>query len=914
MEPRIKKLLRENYVDGVINTHVSLVKPKGRYQFNRQTLEEFWEYYCDLISREENPVIGIAEISQQYLPVLADIDLQLKDDGENENEIHALYTEDQLRIIVEIYQSVLRQIVDGCTDDDLLCAVLEKDMYIKVKNDTTYLKHGFHLHFPNCFMNKVDQETQLIPRVKKELEESKIFDTLGIANSGDVIDKNACKVPWLLYGSRKNEENEPYKITKVFNSNQEIIPPVKAFKNYQIFDEKEQLIPVKKNVEYYMPRILSILPYGRTVKEIRKGLISPLKEQIKKREQKSIPLTQQRLSVEESLIIARRLLPMLSDYRTSDNTEWMTVGWILFNISEGSSEGLDLWLEFSARCEEKYDENECINKWEKMTKKDLSLGTLRWFAGIDNPIEYKKFKDEESRKHVKNSIDGSHNDIAKALYAEYGDEFVCASISSKEWYQFCGNKWHQIDDGVFLREKISGEIVKKYYEIGRSIWEELKDCQDKSKEQMLQAKLKQVNKMIGNLKSATYKNNVMREAMEVFYDAKFKERLDADPSVFAFMNGVYDFRIDNGKGGFRKGRPEDYVSKCAPISYIEYSGEEEIVQDIHTFLEQIFPDKSLRKYFLDIYSEVFIGGNNEKIVVFWLGEGDNGKTIMQTIFEKMLGPLAVKLNTNVITGKKPGAGNAFADLARTGGGVRWLVLEEPDGAESINPGPFKLMSGGDSFFARDLYQSGKGTKEICPMFKMTFICNKLPPIKMADKATWNRTRVLLYESTFYKNSECVPDTYEEQLVQKKFPADKNFRTKIPSMLSAFAWVLLEHRKTVTVRVEPDKVIAATEVYKKQNDIYRQFVEDCIINDKNKSIALIELYNIFREWFRDSLPGHTVPVKNDVEEYFIKLWGMPSIGKKWKGYRQRTLQDDVANGDVIILEQEDMMDYSAADIL
>lgn len=907
MEETIKKILKSTYVDGVFHTHVSLIKPRGKFQFNRQILEEFWSSYCNFIEnytfeKKEEVCFGIAEKPQQYLPILVDVDLKIRDTANWTKE--TLYSENQLKSVIEIYQSILRKILDNPTDNDLTCVVLEKDMYFQTKNEIGYLKHGFHLHFPCCFLNKVDQEMHLIPRVKDELKTLGLFKELGIEDSGDVIDKVCCKVPWLIYGSRKSEEHQPYRITKVYDSSLNEISIEKAFKNYQIFDIREQPINIKGNVKYYLPRILSIIPYSRHTREIRKGLISPLKEKLKVKERDTSSHNYNQLSVDESLAVARKLLSIIADYRAEDRNEWMTIGWILYNISEGSSEGLELWCDFSSRCEDKYDENICVYHWERMTKRDISIGTLKYFASIDNPEEYKKFKTQQSEKYIISSIDGSHNDVAKALYEEYSDEFVCASITNNIWFQFTEHKWEIIEDGVFLREKISGKIVSKYTDAVKSMYDKLNSSQDKSETMMFGSKIKQLNKMICNLKSATYKNSVMREAKEVFYDQKFKDKLDSDPYIIAFKNGVYDLKLNI----FRPGRPEDYISKNMPINYIKFTEEDEKVQEVHTFLEQVFPDKSVRKYFMDISSDIFVGGNHEKTVNFWLGEGDNGKSVTQALFETMLGKLSVKLNTTGITGKKTSAGNANADFARLGGGVRQVNLEEPDSDEMINAGILKHLSGNDTFFARDLFEKGKETREIKPMFKLNFICNKLPRIRGADKAVWNRVRVIPFESTFCRQDDPAPETVEEQLKQKRFPMDKSFSKKIPYLVEPLAWLLLEHRKKISNRIEPDKVRIATEIYRKQNDIYKQFTDESIIKDQTKFISLIELYNMFKEWFKESLPGHSIPVKNEVEEYFIKLWGLPETGKKWKGYRQRTLQDDINDGNVIIITEKDLVDY------
>lgn len=901
MDLSIQKILRKNKVKGVFHTHVSMGETRGKYQFNRQDLEEFWKVYMETIDNNPGYVAGIAEKSQHFLPILGDIDIKVRETEHSEigDELH---TNHHVKETIEVYQSVLRKIVEGCSDKHLLCVLLEKKLYRISKNGNSYAKHGFHIHFPYCFLNKVDQEVHLIPRVKDMLRELKTFEDLGFEDSGEVIDKSCCKVPWLMYGSRKESGMEPYLVKTVYDSELKEVKLEEAFNKYPLYNIRERLIKIKGKVKYYLPRILSIIPYGRDTCDIKSGLISPLKEKIKER--KNSNKEYKKTTVTQNLSIAKKLIPMLSKFRSEDRNEWMTIGWILYNIGEGCPEALDLWCEFSAICEEEYDEAVCIYQWERMVKKDITLGTLRYYASIDSPQKYKEFKKEQADKYINESLNGSHNDIAKVLHAEYGNEFVCASISSKVWFHFVGNKWEQIEEGVFLRKKISGEIVERYSAIGKEILTQLASCNDKGEEAMFNARLKQIQKMMGNLKSAPFKNNVMKESMEVFYDKRFREKLDTNPTLFPFKNGVYDLSLNI----FRPGRPEDFISKTCPIDYVEYDSDEEKVHNVYDYLEKVFPDKSVRQYFMDVSSDIFLGGNHQKHVYFWTGEGDNAKSVTQNIFEKMLGKLAIKFNTTVITGKKVQSGSANPELARAGGGVRMATLEEPNSDEMINIGILKNLSGNDSYYARDLFEKGKEGREITPMFKLIFICNELPKLKYSDKAVWNRIRVIPFESTFCRPDDPAPSSYEEQLRQKRFPMDKEFGSKIPDMVQAFAWVLLQHRQEIKDRVEPEKVRMATAIYRKQNDTYRQFIEECIYEDQNKVISLTELYSHFKEWFRESLPGRGLPVKDDVEKYFTKLWDEPERGKKWRGYRIRTLQDDIDDGEAVILEDEDLVNY------
>lgn len=899
---QVENILKKNYTDGVFHTHVSLIQPKGKFLFNREGFEKFWECYCKLIKNNNESIVGIAEKPQSYLPVLGDIDIKIKE-TEDMNFGEHIYSTEQLQSVIEIYQSVLRNIVEDCSDEQLLCVVLEKPIYRITKNENTYTKNGFHLHFPNLFLKKIDQEVQLIPRVQDLINESQTFINLGIEDSGKVIDGACCKVPWLLYGSRKSSEMNSYLVTQIINHDGKKISLENAFRHYRIYDKKEQLINIKNDIEFYLPRILSIMTCGRETSELRSGLISPLKEKIKEKRKKN-QQTQIKISTKESLEISKQLLPMLSQFRSEDRNEWMTIGWILFNIGEGSTEALEQWCEFSSRDKENYDEGTCIFEWEKMTKKDLTLGTLRYYAGVDNPEEYNKFKKIQAENHVKESLSGSHNDIAKVLYEEYGNEFVCASISNKNWFQFCNHKWQEIEEGVYLRQKISKEISKKYVDMGKELYMEMSKAQDKSEESMLSNRLKQVQKIVSNLKAAPYKNNIMKEAMEVFYDRRFREKLNKNAYLIGFKNGVYDLKLNT----LRPGRPEDFISKAMPNDYKEFDETDEEVLNVHDYLEKVFPDKSVRNYFLDVSSDVFVGGNHQKQVYFWTGEGDNAKSVTQSLFEKMLGELAIKFSTTLITGKKTANGSANPELSRAGDGIRWATLEEPDGDEQINIGTLKNLSGNDSYWARDLFQKGKEAKEITPMFKLIFICNKLPKLKYSDKATWNRIRVIPFESTFVKDGKDCPKTFEEQLRQKKFPMDKQFSKKIPGMIQAFAWVLLRHRSQIKIRIEPPKVTQATEIYRKQNDIYRQFIEESIIEDKSFTLSLLELYSNFKEWHKEGFPNYSLPIKNEIKEYFERVWGECEKGTRWGGYRIRNLQDDIEEGSAIVLEQEDLVDY------
>ena len=86
----------------------------------------------------------------------------------------------------------------------------------------------------------MNQEIHLIPRIREEIKKNQIFNDIGIDDVSKIIDKQYTKSPWLLYGSQKNERQEAYKISSIFDADCEEITLKDAFENYNIYDDSEK--------------------------------------------------------------------------------------------------------------------------------------------------------------------------------------------------------------------------------------------------------------------------------------------------------------------------------------------------------------------------------------------------------------------------------------------------------------------------------------------------------------------------------------------------------------------------------------------------------------------------------------------------------------------------------------------------
>jgi phage/plasmid-associated DNA primase len=118
--------------------------------------------------------------------------------------------------------------------------------------------------------------------------------------------------------------------------------------------------------------------------------------------------------------------------------------------------------------------------------------------------------------------------------------------------------------------------------------------------------------------------------------------------------------------------------------------------------------------------------------------------------------------------------------------------------------------------------------------------------------------------------------------EKKFPMDPQFTDRIPNLIQPLAWYLIQRWRTLnrTARQDPEKVKAATEMYMQDNDVYKQFEDQCVFEKEGAKVSPTALYGYFKEWYREEYPGHTIPNRSDVRKHFLNKWGELTKSRHW----------------------------------
>ena len=93
------------------------------------------------------------------------------------------------------------------------------------------------------------------------------------------------------------------------------------------------------------------------------------------------------LSNKDELIFCEKVIQSLKPERSENYQDWFAIANALCSTLNGSKEGLKLFLEFSSKCPEKYNKNECIKLWDDISLREnkYSKGTLIHYFNEDNP-------------------------------------------------------------------------------------------------------------------------------------------------------------------------------------------------------------------------------------------------------------------------------------------------------------------------------------------------------------------------------------------------------------------------------------------------------------------------------------------------------------------------------------------------
>ena len=844
-------------------------------------------YYNEVI--KNNKLEYLTEKQKENGVIAIDFDFRYSSDVDER-----LHTEDEVKAIIDLYITKLDTLIHLNKIFNIF--VFEKPNVNEVGDVT---KDGIHIIIGISLDDRLKVMLRNLVLEEIENEVSELSDKLDNEWSS-IIDEGVCigKTNWQLYGSRK-PNHEAYKLSYHYNCSYDNNINEWEYEDVDVlkFDYANKLNELSVQHEYDSCMIREEVEKDLKNKQTKKPKLLKFKngneiinyseidseEKLDKAIDKLLDMAEANVN-EYKLKEIHDYTMILPEkyYGPGSYDKWIRVGWALRNTNYKL---YITWLKLSSKSKSfKWsDASELWRRWNEFnpTNDDgLTDKSIYFWARQDATEEYEKRK----KHHIKFYIDAtietkSDYDKANVLYQWYKDRFICVSIKTNSWYEYREQRWFEIDSGITLRNLISTDVFELYFLEIKEMSNKMHGVDPDGPEYAkLFARNKSLVEIAHTLKKTDKKNNIMREARDLFYVKDFMNLLDSKNNLLCFNNGVIDFN----EKIFRKGIPEDYTSKCTNIDYIplDDNKHKENIDEINLFMYQLFPNDELRKYMWEHLASVLIGKNDNQTFNIYTGRGRNGKSKLVELMSLILGDYKATVPITLITQKRNSIGSTSSEIVQLMG-VRYAVMQEPSVGDSINEGIMKEITGGDPIQGRALF---KDSVTFVPQFKLVVCTNHLFDIKSNDDGTWRRIRVCDFVSLFTENPV---DGEEDKPYQ--FKVDKYIDRKFEQWKCVFMSMLVEKAMETQGEVKDcDIVCAKSQLYRETQDHFAEFVRDNVkIQAEGVILTQKELKDNFNEWWKLNYGG-SPPNGKGLFDFMNKKFGKFVKGEGWKGV---SLDDD-----------------------
>ena len=759
--------------------------------------DEFLNYYFKQLKLGGNFYLTEKQLDSDDRMLVVDLDFRYEAGIKTRQ-----HNEDTIKNIIDLYAEKINEIYNFESNSKITAFVMEKPNVNIVTfywagdddcvNPDYYTKDGIHI----IFTLKMKTEEQMLLRKKMIMDINFDLPLTTIHQEkqklDDVFDKGITKgcINWQLYGSKK-PNNEAYKLTYtydiLFNTDME---------DYEV--KENTTFDIEKDYEKLSVRYDNHIRFMVKDSEFLLEALQTEKEALQPKEKKLIVETPKN---ESTINNNEKIINLIKSETLGIFEDWKKIIFAMKN--EGFTE------EFAKQTSNRATGNFTPlteEAWEKIWNAEttqLTMGTLRWYAKRDNPEEYSLTCINSYEQYY----EYDEKTLCDYFFEYHKDDVICCN---NKIYVFYNDFWIEDKKGKIIQKLLINSIRKLYMELDKKLNDKIKVCyeQDKVADIFVEQKalVATLNKNYGFQRN----KNVWGLVENTLCSMNLKNDIfDKNPDLFVFNNTCFDLQ----KKEWRKLTQFDYVLFTCKNDYKKPTPSE--IETIKKIVEDIFPDKEMRKSYMSILKNGLSGHRIEKFIIA-TGDGRNGKGLINDYMKYLLGDYYEILSLNLLT--KPLKEGANTEL-RCLHNKRFIKASEPESSanEKLKINNIKSLTGESSMKARGLYEDNFNIN-ICAICVLE--ANGQPPISLdGNTAEKERFVTIAFDTTFLKD-----DTEENKYK-------------------------LIH--------EPDK-------YKKVNEIYKSesFIKEHIcaffhyIIEYPTDTKLYEVYNTIRgqkqtlEWFMD----------------------------------------------------------------
>jgi P4 family phage/plasmid primase-like protien len=872
----------------------------GSYLIPREDLQTFYRLYYEHTFVNKRKEYLTERQMEPGGTIAVDFDLKYKHDVDKR-----LHTAEHVQDMILIYLDLLKEFLLFEENKHFDVFIFEKSNVNRLA-DGSLTKDGIHM----IIGIQMDHTMQLMLREKVLEKLPEAWDLPFINTWDSILDEGISKgkTGWQLYGSRK-PGHEAYELTQHFSISFDKSDGEFMMNECKTSDFDMRSNFAKLSVQYdqnpkfeFNPKIVD--EYNKRLGNKSPKLKRPMSKTkvnllIEQEQECDEYISLSDIKDEETLEKAiNQIMKNLksTEYEIKETHEYTQIlpekyyqpgshllnRQVAFALKHTDDRLFLSWVMLRSKASD-FDYNtipSLYHDWKKYfnsSQEGVTRRSIMYWAKQDNYDGYERVKKETIDYFIEESLK-SHTEYDKALVLKqmYKDKYVCVSYEKKGiWYVFDKHRWIS-DKGLSLRSAISKQMYDLYSHKRDKLDNEYHHYEENDpRAECIKKKIGTLSDLMITLKKTDQKNNIMREAAELFYDGDFVKQMDTNKYLLCFNNGVVDFKNKI----FRDGYPHDYITKTTRINYIPYDLEDPDIatmsEDVMVFMEKLFPIPDLNRYMWDHLASCLIGTGKNQCFNVYHGSGSNGKSMVSDLMSHTLGEYKGTVPITLVTEKRGLIGGTSDEVLKLKG-VRYAVMQEPSKNVKLNEGIMKELTGGDPIQARGLYSESEIFEG---QFNLVVCTNNLFDIDSNDDGTWRRIKKVDFVSKFVDEGEEYND--ETKYV---FPKDKTLKDKLPRMAPIFASMLVKRAfETDGNVVDCETVINASNKYRKGQDHIAAFITEKIIKTGNPTdkIGKTGLYQEFKLWFQQEQGNRKVPKGQEIYDYMDKKFGMHT-SKGWIG--------------------------------
>lgn len=392
---------------------------------------------------------------------------------------------------------------------------------------------------------------------------------------------------------------------------------------------------------------------------------------------------------------------------------------------------------------------------------------------------------------------------AKRLVELHGDKI---RFCEKNWYIWNGKQW-KIDE--------TSKIFSLVEDVIRLLYKEASEAKDSEDRKILANHAK-------NSESANSARNLLFWAETMVTITR--DDFDKDKELLNVNNGILNLRT----GELAPHDSKYMMSKIISFDYVKNSACPKWLK----FLNYTIKDRDTI-FWVQKALGISLSGRVEKILPLMYGKPDTGKSTFSETLLRIFGDYGQKTNLDAFSVSDFGnkGGDTANSRVRNLKGARFVVANETKEGQKLDVALMKDLSGGDTLNARTQYKTAETFK---PTHTFWVYGNHKPDLGGVDEAIYSRV--------------CIIDFIGVFTPEMKRPIDEvmsGFLEEAPGILN---WVVEGYQLWLTQGIAKTKAIeAATNQYRDEEDIFKQFIEEEMEIEKDALILKDDLIRCFGEY-------------------------------------------------------------------